>query len=1446
MSAWKELKTADGLEYYHNEDTGETTWDKPAELLSGDEVVSGDWSWIPHPDSGFIIGRVKHEYKDGTRIIEQPNGPDVEVKLTKTDKIFPGVNFASLKRLPHDLVQMENVNDATIQHNLKGRAHKDIIYTSVGDILISINPYKMLPLYTTSVMQEYWEGNREKLPPHPFTIAGDCYRKLFDDKQNQSVIISGESGAGKTEATKVVLQFLAEIAGSSSGVEQRMLSANPILEGFGNAKTIRNNNSSRFGKLMEIFFDPKSRISGCGIINYLLEKSRVTKQAGNERNFHVFYQLIKGASPQQRQRLQLADAEEYDYLNQSGCTDIPGVDDAADLHESMEAMDSLGFSPSDKEGTFDLVAAVLHLGALRFVEDGQGSKVENADILELAANLLQVPTFLLQQELTARQFQGSANRSTTYTIPLTPEQASDGRDALAQTIYGNLFNWLVVKINQSLASVDGDTTARTIGVLDIFGFEIFEKNSFEQLCINFTNEKLQQHFNSHTFKLEEQVYQNEKISFTHVEFIDNQTVLDLIEKRPQGLLILLDEELVVPKGTDETFLKKLNQCHEKNERFRVNRTAKTTFTVIHYAGDVVYDVTNFLDKNKDTIPEGIMGVMESSASVLVKSLFPSSSMASPAASSPAGRGRGRGAAVATPAASGKTNRKASLGSQFREQLNKLMVTLNATEPHYIRCIKPNQNKRPACEDVDGGMILRQLRYAGVFEAVNIRQTGYPFRMTHLEFWKKYRLLAPKAQGSNIKDTCNLLLKEISKQKDMSAVQIGVTKVLYRAFQHRDLELLRNFATEKQAIVVQAGQRGWKSRCLYKRVHAVRVTLRKAIQSRDLNTLNQALSTLHEADFPPKEADDATKLRDLILEEIRVANVLSEVLREIGSQRDLSTNLLERLKTIVSSAEAIGFGSADANTARAVQVEVLARIETRKELEEGTRSNNEQVLTAALAKASQIGLQVNEPVVDAAQKELERIKQENIIIREMKAALSIDGQHPGVSVSSQPGSKGEVSLTKQAISDLQSVISKANSFTLKTEYGRKIDATSRVVENLRQTIIRDDIDAIERLLYDASTKSNDLVESIEIRAARDMINTKASKADVQMKLDEAARIFDADTLAFELEKANVLQMEVDWYTNLYYQITDTQKMLADGIQTVVRERLDEAVAYADTFGYNLSDYESGVRLRDILVGLEGEIDRTLRVLESRDQMQELYDRARGVGMHTEDFDELGRLLDLTEEELTKKQLKAAIILNDRTRIISLNVHLKELFFRQFASTFKMSECASIKTPHEYARGKIFGKDKAKIEMMNWQKNCIHASLTRIDPLQAKDKEAVICFKNLMGYMGDKNINYPQMLAQENIQKGIDQPVIRDEIFVQIIKQLTNNPNPSSVQKGWTMMELCLKHFPPSRTFENYLEIFLRQLGDSKQHYRMWLHEIIFSGPKSSAIPAEQIPFSYVLV
>jgi hypothetical protein len=752
-SEWQALKTPEGLDYYYNTVSGVTTWDKPDELQTDDELANrGEWVWVPDDEMCYVPGTVKSK---GAEITCQTQS-GFTVNVPGNTKLMP-LKPASLKRIVADLVLLDDMSTPLILHNLKVRFEKGDIYTNIGTILISCNPYQQLGLYTPEKIFEYQYRGVKEMPPHVFNIAHDAYKGLCDFKKCHSVIISGESGAGKTEATKQVLNYLASIAGSTNGVEQKVLQANPILEAFGNAKTVRNDNSSRFGKYMEVWFDSANKICGCNTTNYLLEKIRVIQQSPTERNFHVFYQLCKAASGPEKTKWGVsARAQDYQYLNVSGCVDVPSINDQGDWSEMKEAMHLLNFRPEDQDNVFSTVAAVLSLGNIG-ITGGATPKIPDRKWIGTAAKLLQVEEKTLETSLTIRELRIKGQQTTK--VILTDKQASDTRHALAKFIYGNMFDWIVVKVNESM--VAGSGKKLSIGILDIFGFEIFKQNSFEQLCINFTNEMLQQHFNNNTFMLEETIYKNEGINFKHVDFIDNKPVLELITQKDGGIFTMLDEELVVPKGSDQGFLDKMHKKHEKTKHYAKDFRNPTLFVVKHYAGEVTYDGIGFLEKNRDTLTDDLYEMLGSSKREFIRSIFPEASTAS---------------------------KKASLAKQFTGQLNDLMRELNRTDPHYIRCVKPNATKSPST--FSSRMSLEQLTYSGVLEAVAIRKQGYPFRLTHAVFAEHYKCLLPDG-----KKTANPLAacKEIMQIMKLTSnnVQYGNSQVLYRADEYKALELQRS-------------------------------------------------------------------------------------------------------------------------------------------------------------------------------------------------------------------------------------------------------------------------------------------------------------------------------------------------------------------------------------------------------------------------------------------------------------------------------------------------------------------------------------------------------------------------------------------------------------------------------------------------------------------------------
>nr|XP_027093892.1 myosin-6-like isoform X2 [Coffea arabica] len=743
----------------------------------------GSLVWVEDPDVAWIDGEVVEVNGQEVKVLTT-SGKTVVVKSTNVypkDAEAPPCGVDDMTRLAY-------LHEPGVLYNLRSRYDINEIYTYTGNILIAVNPFTRLPhLYDNHMMQQYKGAAFGELSPHPFAVADAAYRLMMNDGINQSILVSGESGAGKTESTKQLMRYLAYMGGRAAAegrtVEQQVLESNPVLEAFGNAKTVRNNNSSRFGKFVEIQFDDKGRISGAAVRTYLLERSRVCQVSDPERNYHCFYMLC--AAPQEDlQRYKLGDPRSFHYLNQTNCYMLDGVDDSKEYLATRKAMDIVGINADEQDGIFRVVASILHLGNIEFAKgkeiDSSVPKDEKSWFhLRTAAELLMCDAKALEDSLCKRVI---VTRDETITKWLDPEAAVVSRDALAKVVYSRLFDWLVDKINSSIGQ--DPNSKLLIGVLDIYGFESFKTNSFEQFCINLTNEKLQQHFNQHVFKMEQEEYTKEEINWSYIEFIDNQDVLDLIEKKPGGIIALLDEACMFPRSTHETFAQKLYQTFKNNKRFSKPKLSRSDFTVCHYAGDVTYQTELFLDKNKDYVIAEHQDLLNASTCSFVAGLFP-----------PTGD------------ESSKQSKFSSIGSRFKQQLQSLLETLNGTEPHYIRCVKPNNLLKPAI--FENQNVLQQLRCGGVMEAIRISCAGYPTRKPFYEFLDRFGILAPDVlDGSNDEvAACKRLLEKVG----LEGYQIGKTKVFLRAGQMAELDARRTEVLGRSANIIQRKVRSYMAR-----------------------------------------------------------------------------------------------------------------------------------------------------------------------------------------------------------------------------------------------------------------------------------------------------------------------------------------------------------------------------------------------------------------------------------------------------------------------------------------------------------------------------------------------------------------------------------------------------------------------------------------------------------
>ncbi|XP_028842547.1 unconventional myosin-XV isoform X2 [Denticeps clupeoides] len=687
-----------------------------------------------------------------------------------------------------DMTQLEELHEGAVLSNLKKRFERELIYTCIGSILVSVNPYKMFNIYGTDMVLLHKGHALGESPPHLFAIANASYTKMIDAKQNQCIIISGESGSGKTEATKLVLRYLAAIHHKFNITQQiEILEAAPLLESFGNAKTVRNDNSSRFGKHMEIFME-EGVISGAITSQYLLEKSRIVFQAKDERNYHIFYEMLAGLPSQQRQSLYLQEAETYYYLNQGGDCEIPGKRDGEDFSRLISAMEILRFSAEDQGNIFRILSSILHLGNVffeRYEADAQeGASVVSAQEIRVVAELLQISPEALQKSVTFKVTE--TMREKIYT-PLTVESAVDARDAVAKILYSLLFNWLIERIN---TLVYPRSEALSISILDIYGFEDLTFNSFEQLCINYANEYLQFFFNRIVFKEEQEEYTREQISWQELPFNDNQACIDLIAAKPHGILRILDDQSGFPQATDHTFLQKCHYHHGGNPLYVKPKMPLPEFTIKHYAGKVSYQVHKFLDKNYDQVRQEVLDLFIQSKNKMVASLFMNH-----AETTSQQKNHVRKNSTVT-----RRFQPSTVAAKFQLSLMELVEKMERCNPFFVRCIKPNNKKEPGVFDME--LVTAQLHYSGILETIRIRREGYPVRIPFDVFLFRYKsLLGMKQPPPAVGENCVIMLRKLCPVRP-GAFQVGVTKLFLKEEVYQLLESKRDRVRHVAALTLQ--------------------------------------------------------------------------------------------------------------------------------------------------------------------------------------------------------------------------------------------------------------------------------------------------------------------------------------------------------------------------------------------------------------------------------------------------------------------------------------------------------------------------------------------------------------------------------------------------------------------------------------------------------------------
>jgi len=756
--------------------------------------------WAPHLQKGFIIGEIADfgtdvisvQPLDGSNVIEAP-----------FDGVYPA-EPDDAEDVP-DNCGLMYLNEATLLHNLEKRFAKDEIYTYTANILLALNPYHTLSIYTEKHVAEYQGKSIGILPPHVYAISDKAYRDMRNLGLSQSIMCSGESGAGKTESTKHLLRYLTDSYGGGGDVadlESRILAANPFLESFGNAKTTRNNNSSRFGKFVELHFNRNHQVIGAHILHYLLEKSRIIEQTNQERNYQVFYRMCRGAPKSMRDALNLQeDCSAYNFMKHSLLDKIEFLDDTKDFAVMEKSMSDCALEPKEKSNVFRITASVLHIGNIDFDEAGDGSAINSNSEASLngVAQMLGLDADAMRQALCFKTVTAGGVSSS---VGMSPKAATQNRNGLAKSVYSKLFDWIVERINKCFPFPQ-DRSVNYIGVLDIAGFEYFRHNSFEQFCINYCNEKLQQFFNGRVLKDEQELYVKESIKFKEVDFVDNQDCIELIEKAKAGILAMLDEESKLPKSSDNSFCEKLHASYSKHIRVMIPRKSKMKwykqlrneegFVIRHFAGAVCYEVDGFMDKNNDALTHDLSNLMNASKDPFLKAIF------EPRPGDPKPQ-KGKLAFI-------------SLGDKFKKALNVLMEKLNSTRASFIRCIKPNQLMKPKI--FSGGEILSQLQCAGMVSVLDLMQGGYPSRTLFQDLYDMYKkVLPPELAALDPRTFAKALFKALGMNED--DFQFGVSRVFFRPGKFAEFDTIMK-ADPESLVALVAKVQDWLVKARWKKV-----------------------------------------------------------------------------------------------------------------------------------------------------------------------------------------------------------------------------------------------------------------------------------------------------------------------------------------------------------------------------------------------------------------------------------------------------------------------------------------------------------------------------------------------------------------------------------------------------------------------------------------------------
>ncbi|KAK3591327.1 hypothetical protein CHS0354_028436 [Potamilus streckersoni] len=1117
--------------------------------------------WIPDKKEGFVLAEIVSTKGEEITVKTLEKNETITVKKDDIQQVNPA-KFEKVE----DMANMSYLNEASVLYNLKRRYYAGLIYTYSGLFCVAINPYKRLPIYTDTVIAKFRGKRRAEMPPHLFSIADNAYQNMLQDRENQSMLITGESGAGKTENTKKVIMYFARVAANlykepkkiqteegrlAGNLEDQIIQANPVLEAFGNAKTVRNNNSSRFGKFIRIHFGPTGKIAGADIETYLLEKSRVTFQQPAERNYHIFYQMLSNAIPQYNEKLLVSpDPALYSFINQGALT-VDTIDDVEEMKITDGAFDVLGFSPEEKLSMYKCTAAIMHMGEMKFKQRPREEQAEpdgTAEAEKVAFMLGVNAGDLLKDMLKPKIKVGTEF----VTQGRTKDQVVYSVNALAKSLYDRMFGWLVRRVNKTL-----DTKNKRnyfIGVLDIAGFEIFDFNSFEQLCINYTNERLQQFFNHHMFILEQEEYKKEGIQWEFIDFgMDLQACIELIEK-PMGILSILEEECMFPKASDKTFLDKLNSNHlGKSPNFgKPTKTSKGGssghFELHHYAGSVPYNINGWLDKNKDPLNETVVELLSHSKEHLVSTLF------------------------SPPDAEGDVVVKKKKSSAFqtisalhRESLNKLMKNLYTTHPHFVRCIIPNELKAPGV--IDAELVLNQLQCNGVLEGIRICRKGFPNRIIYSEFKQRYSILAPNAIPQGFVDGKQVTDKILTAlQLDTNEYRLGATKVFFKAGVLGMLEDMRDERLSKIISMFQAHIRGYLMRKQYKKLQDQRVGLsviqrniRKWLILRNwqwwkLYTKVKPLLNIARAEDEMKKKEE-----ELIKTKEELAKV-EKIKKELEEQ---NVTLLQQKNDLYLQlqAEADTMGEQEEKIERLIKQKAefeqqIKEMEERLLDEEDAAAELETLKKKMESENSDLKRDIEDLETSLAKAEQEKTTKDN----QIKTLQDEMAQQDEQIAKLNKDKKAMEEQQKKTLEDLQKEEDKVNHLTkLKQKLESTLDELEDSLE--REKKIRGDVEKAKRKLEQDLKSTQDAVEELE-RVKRDL-EENVRRKDIENK-NLQTKLEDEQNLVAQLQRKikelqariEELEEELEAERQARSKVEKQRSDLARELEEL-SERLDEA-------------------------------------------------------------------------------------------------------------------------------------------------------------------------------------------------------------------------------------------------------------------------------------------------